>query len=101
MEGKDSRMSAEELERTLEEYTREMTPDFLRKRLRLALYKKIQAGDISALDDLKTFEEPEAAAAARASATFSGLRNREGGAPPPMKKRSASPKAPASSAITP
>jgi hypothetical protein len=59
-ENDQPRMSAEELEQKLEEYTREMTPEFLRKRLRLSIYKKVQAADITALDDLEKLEKYEA-----------------------------------------
>jgi hypothetical protein len=83
----EPRMSAEELERTLEEYTREMTPDFLRKRLRLALYKKVQAGDISALADLKKLEAFEAAPPASPSAPSSPApAPGEEGAPPELEE---------------
>ena len=89
---KEPRMSEEELERVLEEYTKDMTPSFLRKRLRLSLYKKVQAGDISALDDLKKLEEYEsklvnapavsAAGPANAPSSSAALPAGEGGASP-------------------
>ncbi len=92
-ENDQPRMTAEELEQKLEEYTREMTPEFLRKRLRLSIYKKVQAADITALDDLEKLEKYEAklamvtpGAAATASPPSASPARAPGGADTPSEE---------------
>jgi hypothetical protein len=57
-----NRLSEEELERKLDELDRKLTPAYLRKRLKLALYRKVEAGDIAALDDIRRLETLESSA---------------------------------------
>ncbi len=62
-------MDEKELEQKLDEIDKKVTPSYLRKRLKLALYKKVEAGDISALDDIKRLEALEATPEAAATAS--------------------------------
>ncbi len=62
-------MDEKELEQKLDEIDKKVTPSYLRKRLKLALYKKVEAGDISALDDIKRLETLEATPEAAATAS--------------------------------
>jgi hypothetical protein len=51
-----NRLSEGELERKLDELDRKLTPSYLRKRLKLALHRKVEAGDIATLDDIRKLE---------------------------------------------
>ncbi len=91
-------MDEKELEQKLDEIDKKVTPSYLRKRLKLALYKKVEAGDISAIDDLKKLEALEATpeAAATASPQLSSPDRPSGKRAPclriPKKKKTARPR---------
>ena len=72
MAGNDQKpLSAEEqeLDRKLTELDKKVTPSFIRKRLKLALLKKADAGDITAINDLKELEALESSPDAAPSAS--------------------------------
>jgi hypothetical protein len=78
------RLAEEELDRKLEELDKKISPAYLRKRLKLALYKRVEDGDLSALTDIKKLEALEVTpdAAPSASLTQSAPSAEGAGAPP-------------------
>lgn len=86
MDEKEQKRLAEEqeLERKLEEFDKKATPSYLRKRYKLALAKRIDAGEIGLIEEIKKLDAlestPEAGAAPPASQPASSSSPGEAGA---------------------